>query len=499
MSLLSVKLDREQIKRNGFYTFAKRAWPVVESAPLQDGWYLKETCNALQAVTQGRIKDMVINMPPGTAKSTIVSVLWPAWSWLEKPFWRFIFGSYDPGLAYRDAEKMFKLVASPWYVQRWGTFFTGNISSFKIGEFYNRFGGMRYSTSVGSSGTGRHGHVRAVDDPNKAADAEGGSRAVSAALEKSNVWWRGTMGARTVDWRNFISLVSMQRLHENDLSQQCLAEDGYKHWCLPLEFEPERACILLDDQGELVARDQRTQQNEVLHPARFDAEAVLRLKKRLGELNYAGQAQQRPAPKGGLLFKRESFQYFRLADMPLSATFSCLSIDCTFKDQSTNDFVALEILGKKAAQFFVYDSVLEHADLENTIRLALQMLKKWERINAVLVEGKANGPEVIKALRKVLPNVLEINPKSSKYERAQATNIYYQAGSVFHLEGASWLDRKELNLEQFPKGRNDDDVDSTTQGLLWLDESSSVDFSSAMSRFKQELQAGAFSRHYSVI
>jgi phage terminase large subunit-like protein len=489
-------LDKELIKRRGFYEFAKRAWHVVETINYVDNWHIEEVCNHCQAVTEGRVVDLLINIPPGMTKSTIVSVLWPAWSWTVRPELRYITSSFDLSLALRDAEKMFNLLKSQWWLDRWGTILKPS-ATYAMGDYENIHGGFRFSTSVGGKGTGRHGHVRLVDDPNKPTDAEGATKTVGARLMNANRWWRGTMASRRVDASDFASVVVMQRIHENDLSQQCI-EDGYTHLNLPMHYDPDRRC------ATVVGGDRRTEKGELLNPKRFDADAVAKLEKDLGAQVAASQLEQAPTPAGGLLFKKDTFQRAPLSLYPFGDCYSVLSIDCAFKDKPSSDDVGHEIWGSLGTQFFCYYSTANKADLQGTIDIAKRILQDWF-VNAVIVEDKANGPEVIKALRKDFPNIIALDPKTPKPARAQAANILYQSSSVFHIEG-EWTDKKEAELLAFPRGAQDATVDTTAQALLFLEANSPAEFLRAMTALESELSGleqkaledTKFNRHYRI-
>ncbi len=491
-------LDVELVKRGGFYTFFRKAWAVIETVPFTDSWHVGEVCNHCECVTYEIIKNLLINIPPGCSKSTIVSVAWPAWEWTIKPETRFIFASFDGSLALKHATMMFNLITSPWYVERWGNLFDSSTAKFAMGDFTNKAGGFRFSTSVGGKGTGRHAHRRVFDDPNKPGDALGTGKAVSAVLETTNHWWKHTMASRRVDPAKFSSVGVMQRIHEMDLSDQCI-KDGYTHLCLPMRYDPARHC------ETSIGGDRRHEPGELLNPQRYPKETVDDMVKTdLGEAVAAAQLDQNPAPAGGLIFKETNFRHFTLSEQPFDMLdVSCLSIDCSFKDEPTSDYVALEVWGRKAALLYCYESVLERMDLEATIDQALLLLQIW-KVGAILVEDKANGPSVIKALRKRLPNVLALDPKTSKPARAQAANTYYYAHSVHHLADAPWLGRKEQNLKHYPKARNDDDVDTTSQGVLWLGENDVSDFSSLMKKVQEQIDGkdkprlGAFSTHFTV-
>lgn len=493
-----VKLDREAVRRGGFVKFVELAWHLIETDPYVHSWQIEEVCLHLQAVTEERIKDLVINIPPGFTKSLLVSVLWPAWVWIERPWFRWIFGSFDLGLALRDAEKMFNIIKSNWFVHRWGQLLSSSTAKFAMGDFENVKGGFRFSTTPHGAGTGRHAHARVVDDPNKPDDAEHATATIGARLHHSASWWKNTMASRGLPKQEgrpaFASVVNMQRIHKNDLSGVCVGE-GYTHLCLPMRFDPKRACKTFDLKGNPLGGDRRTEKGELLNPKRFDEATVEAIEKRMGKAVAEAQLQQNPNPAEGLLFKRASFKRFTLQEFPFAESFSVLSIDCSVKDLDDSDFNGFEVWGQTKGQKCCYDSVIVKTDLDGIIATALTILSRW-KVNAVLIEGKANGPSAIKALRKRLNNVIEVDPKTAKPERAQAAKVFYEAGSVYHLEGAAWLDRKETNLADFPKSTNDDDVDATTQAILYLDASNSEDFSKAMQVFAEELKTGAFSQHF---
>ena len=91
------------------YGFVEEAWPVLEpETPFVGGWAVRAICDHLEAVSAGRIRHLLINIPPGFAKSLIVSVFWPAWEWGPNgtPSMRILAASYEEGLAIRDNTRM---------------------------------------------------------------------------------------------------------------------------------------------------------------------------------------------------------------------------------------------------------------------------------------------------------------------------------------------------------------------------------------------------------
>jgi hypothetical protein len=110
------KLKEREIYEGSLIEFAKYVWPVVEPAiPFVRGWAIDAIAEHLQAVTEGHIKRLLINVPPGFTKSLMTDVFWPAWEWANDASIRWLFGSYDQKLATRDAMKMRLIVESPWF------------------------------------------------------------------------------------------------------------------------------------------------------------------------------------------------------------------------------------------------------------------------------------------------------------------------------------------------------------------------------------------------
>mgnify|MGYP001608998370 CR=1 FL=1 len=117
-------LLREKLRRKAstsLHEFVAQAWHVVEpTVELKDNWHIQAISEHLEAVDRGEIRRLLINVPFRTAKSTIVGVMWPAWTWVHKPGHKWLCGSYAAKLAIRDNLKMRRLIQSPWYRERWG-------------------------------------------------------------------------------------------------------------------------------------------------------------------------------------------------------------------------------------------------------------------------------------------------------------------------------------------------------------------------------------------
>lgn len=259
-------------------------------------WHLDAICTHLEAVTTGQIRNLVINIPPGFSKSLTTCVFWPTWVWAYRPESRWLFSSYAEQLAVRDCVKARRLMQSDWYQTRWGRVFQFTSDQNEKTKYENDRTGFRRSTSI-KSATGERADFVVTDDPHNIGKAE-------SALERHSVLiaWDEVMSQRGADPQTSRRVIIMQRLHEQDLSGHVLEQGGYEHLCLPMEYEGKPCITVLGQQ------DPRSTEGELLCPARFPPEAVADGKLRLGIYGAAGQYQQRPAPRGGGMFKREWFE-----------------------------------------------------------------------------------------------------------------------------------------------------------------------------------------------
>jgi hypothetical protein len=184
-----LELDRVDCE-DSLYTFLQGGWQHIDSSPFVPGWPIEAVAEHLQAVADGEIKRLIVNIPPRCAKSSLVSVGFPAWTWAQPwktptsgPGVQFLTASYAQQLSLRDSVKCRRLIESPWYQQRWGSRFKLTGDQNTKTRFDNDQNGSRLSTSVGSALTGEGGNIIIVDDPNAAQEA------YSEATIQSTIEW----------------------------------------------------------------------------------------------------------------------------------------------------------------------------------------------------------------------------------------------------------------------------------------------------------------------
>ncbi len=482
-----ISLDREIGLRGTFYDFVKMAWHVVEhERPFVDNWHIGAVAEHLEAVFRGQIKRLSINIPPGCMKSLTTSVLWQPWCWIQDPGWRTILGSFDASLvAKRDGGKVLDIVRGTdakdrWFRDRWGDRVSIKGKDPSAGEFYTTKGGMRFATSVGGRVVGRHGNAIVIDDPIKPQGI------TDLSLSESVRWKQETISSRLLPGGAVVLI--MQRLHERDLAGHAEEEGGWDFLRLPMRFEEGERCTT-----SIGFADPRHADGELLWPTYKTETDVAEQEKDMGgkdSATVAAQLQQRPAPAKGLIFQKDWFQYHG-RDMPTPVRFDFVvdSWDCTFKDTESSDFVVgqrwgmvgpnLYLLARWRGRWSFSRTLLEIASSRSAPGLP--------KPHATLVEDKANGTAVLDVLRKKISGFVAVNPLGGKVARANAVTPLYESKNVWHphVSIAPWIEDHEGELLKFPKGKNDDSVDSETQALAYLSEKASK-FRAAMDRLEEE-------------
>ncbi len=286
--------------RHSLHAYVREAWHVVEpGAKFIDGLPVEAICHHLQAVTEGKIRRLLVNVPPGTMKSLLCNVFWPSWEWGPRrmPHLRTVGASHEETLAIRDNIRMRRLVMSEWYQSRWPIELTKDVNGSQ--KFENVHTGFRQAKAILSI-TGVRGDRVVIDDPHSVKGGDSDKTRNTVVRD-----FRESVPTRLNVPSESAIIVIMQRVHEADVSGMIISElkDDYCHLMLPMRFEPERACTT-----SIGWSDPRTIEGELLFPERFTPESVDETERILGPYATAGQMQQRPAPRTGGFFAWEQIQ-----------------------------------------------------------------------------------------------------------------------------------------------------------------------------------------------
>lgn len=450
--------------------FVREAWHVVEpSVDYVHGWHIDAICRHLEAVTSGEITRLLINVPPGTMKSLLCGVFWPAWEWgpRNRPELRYLGSSYSEHYAKRDNRRMRDLVASEWYQTLWGD----RVKLTRSGEmaFANTRTGFRQGVPF-SRLTGGRGDRVIIDDPHSVDGAESEAERLSTVRT-----FRESVPTRLNDPQRSAIVVVMQRLHEADVSGTILALGlGYEHLMLPMEFEPERCC-----RTSIGFTDPRTEEGELLFPERFPRAVVERDKVPLGSYAVAGQFQQRPSPRSGGLFQRGDFE---IVDAVPAGAKRCRAWDFAASKARPGrqpDWTVGLRMAEADGIFFVETIARGRwspAEVERNLKnMATQdgpmvMIRMPQDPGAA---GKADAATKIKVLAGFPIRVLSVT--GDKATRAKPASAQAEAGNVKLVRG----DWNEVFLDEicaFPNAQFDDQVDAFADALNELALGSSFSF-----------------------
>ena len=455
-------LRAEQSRRSLHAFLQYIAWPVLmPGTPFKDNWHIGCICEHLEAVKLGQIKNLIINIPFRHLKSTIVSQAFPAWDWIDDPQLQYLTASYAKDLATRDAVNSRRIIESEEYQRAYGHKFKMTSDQNVKTRYDNDHGGGRVVTSTDGAGTGFGGNRRIIDDPISSKEADS-LAAITASIE----WWKGTMATRGNDPESDTAIITHQRIHERDLTGYILAEEG-KGWeqlVLPMRYEQQYR----KPPTTIGFTDPRTEEGELLHPSRLGEEAAAKLEKQLGAYHKNAQLQQRPDSRGGNIFVRGLWKLYKaLPELEEIA----ITVDCTFKDTKSSDFVAIQAWGRKGADKFMLYRIKEQMGFGATVTAIRAVKAKFPTAIAVLIEDKANGSAVIETLTKEIAGIIAIEPEGGKVARAYAVQPEHEAGNLYLPDPSIDPDIEDFLSEatSFPTpGIHDDEVDAFTQVVNWF-------------------------------
>ncbi len=327
-----------------------------------------------------------------------------------------------------------------------------------LAELATTRGGFRLATSVGGVLTGRGADVILIDDPLKPADAMSQSRRAAA-----NDWFDSTLYSRLNDKQKGAIVIVMQRLHVDDLAGHVLAQGGWEVVSFPAVAEEDEAHAVETLRGPWAFRRSA---GEALDPAREPLPALERIRSTIGEMNFAAQYQQRPAPAGGGMIKAAWLQRFRLADPPAFDRI-VQSWDTANKPSELSDYSVCTTWGVKGPRFYLINVMRKKLSYPELRRAVIEQDRLFNP-QSIVIEDRASGTQLIQDLiGDGISHVARFSPDGDKIMRLHAQTAVIENGFVFVPEEAPWLADYLAELTAFPAGRHDDQVDSTAQALAW--------------------------------
>ena len=440
-------------------TFAGRCFQDLNPQTcLAINGHLEVIAAKLTAVREGRIRRLIINLPPRHLKSLLASIAFPAWCLGRDPSAQILCVSYAQELADKLARDCRGIMMSPWYRQIFPTRLAPHRQA--VQEFITTRQGYRLATSTGGVLTGRGADIILIDDPLKPEEALS-----EAQRQAANEWFDHTLYSRLNDKRHGAIVIIMQRLHEDDLVGHVLGQEQWEILSFPAIAEKDEEHRI---ETILEPRCFPRRQGEALHPDREPLEVLDRIRRTIGEYNFAGQYQQSPAPLGGGLVKAEWFRRYRENELPERFDRIVQSWDTANKVTELSDFSVCTTWGVKDKNLFligVFRRRLEYPALKRAVREQQSLFDA----TVVLIEDKASGTQLIQELiTDGCHGVTRYQPTGDKTMRLHAQTAIIENGFVHIPETAPWLAEYLHEMTVFPKGKHDDQADSTAQFLDWF-------------------------------
>lgn len=473
LGLIALKESKQKLEAS-FAAFVRDAWNVVEPGiPLTWSRHYDVICEYLELAAKGEVRRLIVNVPPRTGKSTLITILWPAWIWTWNPHCRFLGASYALTLSLEHSVKRRMLIESDWYQQRWGKSVNLVADQNEKSKYRNSAMGQMAATGTEGSATGFGGDILTLDDGMSVQQASSDAERNAKLNWIENTWW-----TRFNDPSTGVAVIVEQRMHEDDISGTELRKGGWTHLCFPLvAYDRE------DEEGVIAPSEYRLPKSggtwtrkggDVLMKDRFTRPVLEKLQS--SPMMYATQYQQTPAPMGGNIIRREWIQFYGGTDpqtgvddsaLPRSFDAIVISVDASFNAKANSDPVCIMAIGSSGARRYILEAQNARIDEIETESRVIEMKKRWGS-EYVLVEDKANGPVIIRRLKRRIPGVHAINPGASKTARLIACSGEWAALDWFLPRKAPWVRAFMDQLLMFPNARHDDYVDAMTQAAAWL-------------------------------
>lgn len=493
-------LDTKARCEESLIEFTDYAWPIIDPATkLMHNYTMDAIAAHLEATIHGHIKRLLITVFPGSSKSTLLSIMLPAFVWgpLNMPWMRFISASYSEHISWRDNLRCRQIITNDRYTQFWGDRFTITQPDTAT-KFQNDKTGWKLATSVGGVGLGERADCWLIDDPN--------SPKLESEIVRvgTNRWFTEVVPDRLNSMTESKIIVIQQRLHLEDVAGTAIAKDmGYVHLNIPMEYMPRRYVNgyvadtneirtffdedALDVPEENVFwRDWRVEDGELAWPERFPRKVVDQLKKDKGPTAYSAMYQQMPVPRGGSIIKSEWWQVWKDNQFP-AFSFLLATLDTAYTKDKANDPSAMTIWGlcqdvlgnPRIMLVYAWTEHMEFHDLVERVIATCTVDRRdtpYMRfpVDKLVIEHKASGKSVAQEIERLVGfsgkfGIEGFNPDrlGDKTARIQSVEYLFAQRIIWAPDRAYAQDVID-QLANYPYSEHDEYVDCTSMALRWF-------------------------------
>ena len=445
---LKLELRLEQLKKidyskNNFLYFVKQMWPEFIA-----GAHHKIISDKLEGIATGKLKRLIVNMPPRHTKSEFASYLFPAWMIGRKPKMKIIQATHTTELAVSFGRKVKNLLERDDYKE---IFPDANLSadSKASGRWDTKAGGMYYAVGVGSNLAGRGGDLIVIDDPHSEQTAMSNS-----GFEDAWEWYTG--GPRQRLQPGGAIVLVQTRWSQKDMTGQLIKS---------MAKDP------LADQWEVIELPAIMPSGSACWPEYWSLPDLESVKASIPPSKWNAQYQQNPTGEDNAIIPRSWWKRWKKKNVP-DLKYVIQSYDTAFTKRETSDYSAITTWGVFSPEeggppgLILLDSKKGRWDFPELKGIALEEYEYWDP-DTVIVEAKASGLPLTHELRNTGIPVVNFTPSkgNDKVSRVHSVSPLFEAGMVWAPE-ETFADEMIEEVAAFPNGEYDDLVDSMTQALM---------------------------------
>ena len=439
-----IKLGLREKAQEEFMPFAHH---VYEN--FIEGYHHRVIAKKLELVAQGKLKRLIINMPPRHSKSEFASYLMPAWFLGRNPKLKIIQATHNTELAVRFGRKVRDLLDDPAYKEIFPKTSLKEDSK-SAGRWSTSVGGEYFAAGVGAAVTGRGADLFIIDDPHSEQDALSES-----AFDNAYEWY--TSGPRQRLQPGGSIILVMTRWGKKDLTGRLLAAQGGD---------------AMSDQWEVVEFPAILPSDKPLWPEFWEKDALLSIKASLPVAKWSAQWQQEPTSAESAIVKREWWKMWEKEDIP-QIKYIMQSYDTAFSKKESADYSAITTWGVFQPEEGGPDNIILMAaergrwNFPELKEHAYQEYEYWEP-DMVLIEAKASGTPLMDELRLRGIPALSYSPNkgNDKITRMHMAAPMFEAGRVWAPSNKKFAEEVIEEVASFPYGDHDDFCDSMTMAIL---------------------------------
>lgn len=432
--------ENEIIARTCLTSYATAMWEGYLAPE-----HVQTLCAHLELIKDGELKRLMVSMPPRHSKSMNVGQYFPAWYMGHHPDHQVIYTSYSQEQATKFGRAVRNQLTDPRYNQIFPNCHISDDSSAK-NIFDTLEQGVYKAVGRGGSITGSGANLLIADDMFK--------DHIEAASE--------TTRNNTIDWYKSVASTRLQKDAAVVLCGTRWNVDDLMGWA-----EKENA----DEGWTILNFPALDANNNALWPEMFNAEVLLKTKKRLGPYFWNALYQGRPSALEGNIFKRKQWRTW--TSMPV-CDYLIQSWDMNFRETKSGSYVVGQIWGYKNPNFFLLDQIRGRWEFMETVKRFVNFTNKWPQTRAKVVEAKANGDAIISMFKNKVSGVHAFNPDEygSKDARAQIAGIYQDSQNIYlpdpKMQGYEWVEEYIERFASFPNIADKDEIDATAQAIIYL-------------------------------